>query len=69
VPADRRFVIAGRGDRITPPEQAEALAAHWGAEILWFEGGHLAQIGRSEAMRTVRRSLGALGFSGRTFRP
>jgi len=69
VPADRRFVIAGKGDRITPPEQAEALAAHWGTEVLWFEGGHLAQIGRSDAMRTVRRSLGALGFEGRTFRP
>ncbi len=68
VPANARFVIAGRGDRITPPEQAEALAAHWGTEILWFEGGHLAQIGRSDAMRTVRRSLGALGLPGRTFR-
>jgi pimeloyl-ACP methyl ester carboxylesterase len=68
VPEGRRFVIAGRGDRITPPEQAESLAQHWGTEILWFEGGHLAQIGRNEALRTVRRSLGALGFEGRTFR-
>jgi pimeloyl-ACP methyl ester carboxylesterase len=68
VPIDRRFVIAGHGDRITPPEQAQMLAAHWGTEILWFEGGHLAQIGRSEALRTVRRSLGALGLSGRKFR-
>ena len=68
VPADRRFVIAGRGDRITPPEQAEMLAAHWGVPVMWFEGGHLAQIGRSDALRTVRRSLGALEFSGRKFR-
>jgi predicted alpha/beta hydrolase family esterase len=68
VPRDRRFVIAGHGDRITPPEQAEMLAAHWGTEILWFDGGHLAQIGRSDALRTVRRSLGALGFEGRKFR-
>jgi pimeloyl-ACP methyl ester carboxylesterase len=69
MPKDRRFIIAGRGDRITPPEeQAEALADHWEVPILWFEGGHLAQIGRSDALRTVRRSLGALGFEGRAFR-
>ena len=24
--------VAGRGDRITPPDQAEALAAHWGVD-------------------------------------
>src|SRR5262249_44613050 len=42
VPRDRLFVIAGRGDRITPPEQALELAAHWGVDVLWFDGGHLA---------------------------
>lgn len=68
VPRERLYVIAGRGDRITPPDQAEALAAHWGTEVLWFEGGHLAQVGRGDAMRTVRRSLGAHGFAGRAFR-
>lgn len=69
VPIERRFVIAGKGDRITPPEQAEALAKHWGVDTLWFEGGHLAQVGRADAFRTVRRALGAAGFSGRAFRP
>jgi pimeloyl-ACP methyl ester carboxylesterase len=68
VPHGRRFVIAGRGDRITPPEQAEALAAHWGVDVGWFEGGHLAQLGRGDAMRMVRRALGSAGFAGRTFR-
>jgi pimeloyl-ACP methyl ester carboxylesterase len=68
VPASARFVIAGKGDRITPPDQAIALAAHWGCEILWFDGGHLTQVGRGDALRTVRRSLGALGFQGRSFR-
>ena len=65
---ERLAVIAGRGDRITPPEQAEALAAHWGVPIHWFDGGHLAQIGRSEALRDVRRQLAALELPGRTFR-
>jgi pimeloyl-ACP methyl ester carboxylesterase len=69
VDRDRLFVIAGKGDRITPPDQAEALAAHWGTNILWFDGGHLAQVGRGDAMRTVRRALGRLGFEGRAFRP
>jgi pimeloyl-ACP methyl ester carboxylesterase len=69
VAQDRRFVIAGKGDRITPPEQADALAKHWGVDTLWFNGGHLAQLGRADAFRTVRRALGAAGFAGRTFRP
>lgn len=69
IPRDRLAVIAGRGDRITPPDQAETLAAHWGVGIEWFDGGHLAQVGRGEALRVVRRQLGALGLAGREFRP
>lgn len=65
---ERLFVIGGRGDRITPPEQAEALAAHWGVAVRWFDGGHLAQVGRGEVLRDVRRELGKLGFAGRAFR-
>jgi pimeloyl-ACP methyl ester carboxylesterase len=61
-------VIAGKGDAITPPDQAETLAAHWGVEIDWFEGGHLAQLGRGDALRRVRRQLCSLGFAGREFR-
>jgi len=68
LPVDRLFVVAGRGDRITPPDHAEELAAHWGTEILWFDGGHLAQVGRGDAMRNVRRALGAHDFAGRVFR-
>jgi pimeloyl-ACP methyl ester carboxylesterase len=68
LPKERLFVIAGRGDRITPPEQAEALAAHWGVGIDWFDGGHLAQVGRGDALRDVRRRLGALALPGRAFR-
>ncbi|MEJ7602385.1 MAG: hypothetical protein WKG01_31110 [Kofleriaceae bacterium] len=61
-------MIGGRGDRITPPEQAETLAAHWGVDVGWFDGGHLAQVGRNDALRVVRRKLGALPFVGREFR-
>jgi pimeloyl-ACP methyl ester carboxylesterase len=69
LPRERLAVIAGRGDRITPPDQAEALAVHWGVEIGWFEGGHLTQVGRGDALRNARRQLGALGLPGREFRP
>lgn len=68
LPRERLAVIAGRGDRITPPDQAETLAAHWGVTVQWFDGGHLAQVGRGDALREVRRQLGALGLSGREFR-
>lgn len=68
VPRDRLSVIAGRGDRITPPEQAEQLALHWGVDIAWFDGGHLAQVGRGDALRDVRRKLGAHDFAGREMR-
>ncbi|HLL21867.1 MAG TPA: alpha/beta fold hydrolase [Kofleriaceae bacterium] len=64
VPRTHLAVIAGRGDRITPPEHAEALAAHWGVDVAWFDGGHLAQVGRGDALRAVRRQLCGLGFAG-----
>jgi len=68
LPRERLFVIGGRGDRITPPEQAEQLAAHWGVDVRWFDGGHLAQLGRGDTFRDVRRELGAVGWPGREFR-
>lgn len=68
VPVDNLFVIAGRGDRITGPEQAQELADHWRRDVLWFDGGHLAQVGRGDALRTVRRALGELAMPGRNFR-
>ncbi len=58
VAAERRFLIAGRGDRITPPDQALRLWEHWGRPTLhWFPGGHLAQVGRGDAYRALRRWL------------
>jgi pimeloyl-ACP methyl ester carboxylesterase len=68
LPRERLFVVAGRGDRITPSDHAEELARHWNVAIKWFEGGHLAQVGRGEALRDVRRELSALDLPGRVFR-
>jgi len=62
LPRERLLIIAGRADRITPPDQAEALWRHWGEpEIHWFPGGHLAQVGRGDAFRSLRRRLQAAG--------
>ncbi len=61
VPHRARMVVAGHGDRITPPDHAERLWRHWGeCAIHWFPGGHLAQIGRGDAFRAVRRHLDPL---------
>jgi pimeloyl-ACP methyl ester carboxylesterase len=63
VPWSHRMIVAGRGDRITPPDQAEALHNHWGqCAIHWFPGGHLAQVGRGDGFRAIRRHLAAAGF-------
>ncbi len=59
VPPERRMVIAGEGDRIVPPEHPEALAVHWGTDVQWFPGGHLAQLGRERALE------GMIAFIGR----
>jgi pimeloyl-ACP methyl ester carboxylesterase len=66
VARERLMIVAGRGDRITPPDHAEALRAHWGdCAIHWFPGGHLAQVGRGDAFRAVRRHLDALELTTR----
>lgn len=69
LPRERRMIVAGRGDRITPPDQAERLWKHWHeCAIHWFPGGHLAQVGRADALRAVRRHLDTLDLPGRAAR-
>lgn len=65
LPPERLLIVAGRGDRITPPDQAKSLWRHWGEpELHWFPGGHLAQVGRGDGFRAVRRKLTELGLAG-----
>ena len=62
---DRVLVAAAEGDRITPIEHARALAAHFGAPLHVFQGGHILQFGRAEAFRATGRLLRRLGlFTG-----
>lgn len=60
---EQLLIIAGRGDRITPPDQARSLWHHWNEPTLhWFDGGHLAQVGRGDGFRAIRRHVTDLGI-------
>jgi hypothetical protein len=60
-PRERTFIVAGRGDRIVPPEHPFALWCHWGRPgIHWYSGGHLTPFGRGEMAAAVLRHLAGL---------
>lgn len=62
VPKERVLIVAGRGDRIVPPEHPHALWRHWGEpEIYWFSGSHLAPFRRRRIVSAIERHLKRLG--------
>jgi pimeloyl-ACP methyl ester carboxylesterase len=61
LPPTAMLVIAGEYDRITPLEQAQKLATHFGCRLETMPGAHLLQIGRSEKFRSIGRFLNELG--------
>lgn len=62
MPRERALVVAGRGDRIVPPEHPHALHLHLGrARVHWFSGSHLLPLGRGGIVRAVEEHLAALG--------
>jgi len=66
VARERRFIVAGRADRITPPAQATMLWEHWERPAIhWFSGSHLLQFGRGDALRAIRRFLEGLTHTSR----
>lgn len=56
------LVLAAGGDGITRRSHAERLAAHFGAPMEVFPGGHLLQAGRSVALASVARLLARHGL-------
>lgn len=63
VPAERVMIVAGRGDRIVPPEHPHALWRHWGEpNIYWFGGGHLGQFDRAGMFRAAADHVARLGI-------
>ncbi|HKO49927.1 MAG TPA: alpha/beta fold hydrolase [Polyangiaceae bacterium] len=53
----RTLVVAAKADRITPVTHARKLAAHFGAQLVSWHGGHLLQLGRNAAFRRVESLL------------
>jgi pimeloyl-ACP methyl ester carboxylesterase len=62
VPKERVLIIAGRGDRVVPPEHPAALWRHWGKPAIhWFSGSHVAPFGRRRIVAAIERHLESLG--------
>ncbi len=65
VPQDRRFIFAGYGDRLAPPEQAQALWEHWQRpEISWYAGNHVGYLWSKKVAAFLVDSLADTGFTG-----
>ncbi len=61
----RALIVAGRGDRIVPPEHPHALWRHWGEPpIHWYSGSHIAPFRRNEILAAGARHLEQLGILG-----
>lgn len=57
IPRTRALVIAAENDQVTPLSHAMRIARHFGCEMRTVAGGHLVQIGRSEAFRALGQML------------
>jgi pimeloyl-ACP methyl ester carboxylesterase len=58
VPKDRRLIIAGLGDRLAPPEQAEVLWKHWDrCAFHWFPGNHVLHVSQPDYLRRMTRFM------------
>lgn len=63
LPADRRLIITGLGDRLAPPEQAEALWEHWDRCALhWFPGNHILHVSQPTYLRRMTKFLAPFMF-------
>jgi pimeloyl-ACP methyl ester carboxylesterase len=55
---DRRLIIAGLGDRLAPPEQAELLWEHWDrCAFHWFPGNHVLHVSQPDYLRRMTRFM------------
>jgi pimeloyl-ACP methyl ester carboxylesterase len=63
VPKERRLIIAGLGDRLAPPQQAEKLWEHWDrCGFHWFPGNHILHVSQPDYLRRMTRFLGQFMF-------
>ncbi|WP_420812138.1 alpha/beta hydrolase family protein [Mycobacterium kyogaense] len=60
---ERRLIIAGLGDRLAPPQQAEMLWRHWDrCDFHWFPGNHVLHVSQPDYLRRMTRFLGPVMF-------
>lgn len=65
LPHERRFIIAGLGDRLAPPSHARALWRHWDRpQLHWFPGNHVLHVERGAYLKQMGRFLQAAEFAG-----
>ncbi|MFN8037471.1 MAG: hypothetical protein U0V73_16245 [Acidimicrobiia bacterium] len=64
VPADRRFIYGGIGDRLVHPRrQVQRLAAHWEwPSTAWYPGGHTGAFASAPIGRFVHSALAHSGL-------
>lgn len=62
LPADRLHIFAGSADRVVPPAQPLALAAHWGRPISWFPGAHLTFRGERAVTACIEDAMSGAGW-------
>jgi len=67
VPRTRRFIFAGYGDRLAPPEQAQRLWEHWDEpRILWYAGNHVGYLWSKQVSDFLVASLADCATPGAT---
>ena len=63
VPAARRYIFAGAGDRLVPADQPRDLWRHWGRpRIVWYQGGHVTFRMHDEVDRLLMDALREAGL-------
>lgn len=70
LPNRRALVVAAEFDQITPASHARQLAKHFDCDLVTIGGGHLVQLGRSDAFRALGAMLEREGIvAARPSRP
>ena len=64
---DRRFIFAGFGDRLAPPDQALRLWEHWDQpRISWYSGNHVGYLWSKQVSDFLIASLAETSPTGAT---
>jgi len=63
LPKERLMIVAGMGDRLAPPEQANLLWEHWGrCRLHWFPGNHVIHFDQDRYLKEMLSFMRGIGF-------